>query len=128
MMSISTHLITPRLNAVFLHVQDVKRAAAWYHQLLQLPFDASRVSSPVYNLPLEGPTSLTLDDHTNDATYRHHPSPHALFNFYTTDIDASYQFVRSLHAPIIRDIERFDDFAYFTFSDPDGNVLMLCTG
>ncbi len=61
-MSISTHLIAPRLNAVFLHVQDVKRAAAWYHQLLQLPFDASRVSSPVYNLPLEGPTSLTLDD------------------------------------------------------------------
>ena len=127
-MSTSTHPIAPRLNAVFLHVQDLKRSAAWYHQLLQLPFDSSLVMSPVYNLPLQGPTSLTLDDHANDPTYRHQPSRQPLFNFYTTDIEASYQFVLTLQASIIRDIERFDDFAYFTFADPDGNVLMLCTG
>ena len=127
-MSTSTHLIAPRLNAVFLHVRDLKRSASWYHHLLQLPFDSSIVASPVYNIPLQGPTSLTLDDHTNDPMYQHQPSSNALFNFYTTDIEASYQFVLSLQASIIRDIERFDDFAYFTFADPDGNVLMLCTG
>ncbi|MDQ6466909.1 hypothetical protein RCC94_05385 [Exiguobacterium acetylicum] len=36
-----------------------------------------------------------------------------MFNYYTTDIDASYQFVRPLQAFIIYDIKCFDDFAYF---------------
>ena len=120
--------ITAEVNNVFLHVENLLRAAEWYHHLLNIPYDATRVVSPVYNIPIQGNVGLTLDDHTMDPTYIHAPSPNAVFNFFAADIDLAFSHVQSLNIPIVKDIERIDDFAYFTCRDVDGNVIMICNG
>lgn len=51
-----------------------------------------------------------------------------LFNFYTNNIDDAYQYIKDKGIPIVREIERFDDFAYFNIQDLDGNILMICDG
>ncbi|RSD29109.1 VOC family protein [Mesobacillus subterraneus] len=118
--------ITNKVNNVFIHVSDLKKSVQWYCDLLGIPFNADEIESPVYNIPVNSATGLTLDDHTFDPGFKLHPSGHVLFNFFAEDIDAAYDFIKSNEIKVVRDLERIGDFAYFNFSDPDGNVLMIC--
>ncbi|HEO8418886.1 VOC family protein [Niallia sp. FSL W8-0635] len=115
-----------KVNNVFIHVSNLKKAAAWYSELLGLPFNKDKVESPVYNIPVPSETGITLDDHTFDPDFQLKPSDHVLFNFSVQDIDEAYEFVQSKGITIVREIERISDFAYFNFKDLDGNVLMIC--
>lgn len=115
-----------KINNVFIHVSNLEESAKWYSDLLGLPFHKSNVKSPVYNIPLPSETGLTLDDHTFDPDFKLQPSEHVLFNFFVRDIDEAYEFVKSKGIIIVKEIERIGDFAYFTFKDLDGNVLMIC--
>ncbi|WP_284139593.1 VOC family protein [Virgibacillus sp. LDC-1] len=120
--------IQSRIPGIFVHVRDLKESVAWYSRLLGFSVDLNKVESPVYNIPIQGSTGLTLDDHTFDKGFTHQPSPNPLFNFLVEDIDEAYQFVQSLGIPIVREIERIGEhFAWFNFKDPDGNVIMACT-
>ncbi|MFJ7995002.1 VOC family protein [Peribacillus frigoritolerans] len=56
--------------------------------------------------------------------FRFEPSSHVLFNFYAKDIDDAYRFIKDNNISIVKEIERIGDFAYFTFQDSDGNVLI----
>lgn len=114
------------VNNVFIHVRDLVKSAEWYSNLLGLSFSKEDVASPVYNIPVTSKTGLTLDDHTFDPGFSFQPTNHALFNFYAEDIDEAYEFIQQKGIPIVREIERIGDFAYFNFQDPDGNVLMIC--
>lgn len=118
--------VESKVNNVFIHVSDLKTSAKWYCDLLGLPLDENEVNSPVFNIPVTSETGLTLDDHTFDPNFQFRPANHVLFNFHAKDIDQAYDFVKSRGITITRDIERFGDFAYFNFQDPDGNVLMIC--
>ena len=118
--------IKNQMNGVFIHVANLKKSAEWYTNLLGLEVDLSTVESPVYNIPLKGSTSLTLDDHTFDPTFRHEPSSAPLFNFYSPDIEEAYQFIRNKGIEVVREIERVGDTAWFNIKDPDGNVVMIC--
>lgn len=120
--------IAPKINNVFIHVSDLEKSAEWYSDLLGLPFSKDHVESPVYNIPITSETGLTLDDHTFDPEFKLNPSDHVLFNFYVTDVDEAYEYVKNKGITIVREIERFNDFAYFNFKDLDGNVLMICNG
>ena len=115
-----------KVNAVFIHVSDLKKSAEWYSPLLGVPFNRDEVEPPVYNIPVNSQTGLALDDHSFDPGFSLSPSNHVLFNFHTDDIDEAYKFVKSTGAEITREIERIGGFAYFNFRDPDGNVLMIC--
>ncbi|WP_413465437.1 VOC family protein [Oceanobacillus oncorhynchi] len=56
------------------------------------------------------------------------PLPYPLFNFHTDNIDQAYQHIKKLQYEIVSEIVEFVDFAYFNISDPDGNIIMICTG
>ncbi|KMJ57759.1 hypothetical protein AB685_12980 [Bacillus sp. LL01] len=118
--------IKNQMNGVFIHVTNLKKSADWYANLLELEVDLDTVESPVYNIPLNGTTSLTLDDHTFDPTFNHEPSAAPLFNFYSPDIDEAYQFIQNKRIEVVREIERVGDTAWFNIKDPDGNVVMVC--
>ncbi|MCC3357231.1 VOC family protein [Bacillus sp. REN16] len=116
------------MGGIFIHVSDLKRSVEWYSNILGFEPDLNTVQSPVYNIPVTGTTSLTLDDHAFDPTFSHQPSRNPIFNFLVDDIDAAYDFIKSKDIDIVREIERVgDNFAWFNFKDPDGNVVMACT-
>lgn len=120
--------IKSELGTVFIHVRDLKKSVQWYSNILGFEIDLYKVESPVFNLPISGSTGITLDDHAFDKSFKHEPSPNPLFNFLVEDIDEAYDFIKNSGVEIVREIERIgDDFAWFNFVDPDGNVLMACT-
>ena len=117
------------MGGVFIHVTDLKKSVEWYSKILRFEPDINRVQSPVYNIPINGTTSLTLDDHAFDPTFNHEPSPNPIFNFLVEDIDVAYDFIKSCDIEIVREIERVgENFAWFNFKDLDRNVIMACTG
>ncbi|MDN4525006.1 VOC family protein [Fictibacillus fluitans] len=123
-----TEVLSPvscKVNNVFIHVTDLKRAAEWYSKLLGLPAP-KQVESPVYNLPVTGDTGLTLDNHAFDPAFVFSPSKHPVFNFLVTDVDETYRFMKDNNITIVREIERIGEVAFFNFEDEDGNVLMIC--
>lgn len=115
-----------KVNNVFIHVSNLKKSAEWYSNLLGIPFNTEEVESPVYNIPVNSETGLTLDDHTFDPSFKLMPSDHVLFNFLVENVDEAHEFIFSNGITITKEIERIGDFAYFNFQDPDGNVLMIC--
>lgn len=115
-----------KMNGVFIHVTNLKASVEWYGNLLGLDIDLGKVASPVYNIPIEGSTSLTLDDHTFDPGFKHNISPSPIFNFYAPDITEAYQYIREKEIEIVRETEWVEDTAWFNIKDPDGNVIMIC--
>jgi len=59
--------------------------------------------------------------------YEFVPQNQPLFNLSTEDIDVSYQFVQQLGAEIVTEIQRYPDLSEFSFKDPDGNIIMICS-
>lgn len=74
-----------------------------------------------------GRPGLTLDNHCTEDDYDFIPSNQPLFNLSTEDIHAAYEHVKHLGVEIVNEIETFPDLSYFTFKDPDGNIIMACT-
>ena len=120
--------IKNEIGTVFIHVSDLERSVVWYSTLFGLDIDTKKVESPVYNIPINGTTGLTLDDHSFDEGFKHNPGSNPICNFVVEDIDDAYKFIKDNGVNVVREIERIgDDFAFFNFVDPDGNVLMACT-
>ncbi|MBM7583852.1 putative enzyme related to lactoylglutathione lyase [Bacillus pakistanensis] len=123
----NTWPISAQVNTVFIHVKDLKKAARWYSDLFGLDINLENVHSPVYNIPVNGDTSITLDDHSFDPSFQHSPSNNPSFNFYTSNIEEAYSFVKEKGIRITREIERVDDNTiWFNIADIDGNHIMIC--
>ncbi|WP_430786646.1 VOC family protein [Virgibacillus flavescens] len=120
--------IASQINTIFVHVSDLKRSVKWYADLLGKNYDVSMVSKPVYNIEITHHTGLTLDAGPEGEMKKPNPSDHPLFNFHTSDIDESYEYVTQLGCNVDSEIVRFEDFSFFTLRDPDHNVIMICTG
>ncbi|GAA0501556.1 hypothetical protein GCM10008986_31300 [Salinibacillus aidingensis] len=118
--------LKPAVHAVFVHVKELKRAARWYSQLLELPYQEENVQSPVYNLPLKEGVYLTLDDHSFDPRFEFSPSKLPAFNFFSHDLYSTYEWVKQEGIDVERELERHGDFGWFHISDPDENVIMIC--
>ena len=124
---ISVSPIKNQVNAVFVHVRDLKKSVEWYSKLFGLEVNLEEVRSPVHNIQVTGTASLTLDDHTFDPHYTFTPMTTPCFNFFAPDIDEAYRFVTDNGIEVVREMERIGDhFAYFNIKDLDGNVLMVC--
>lgn len=120
--------IKNQINTIFVHVSNLERSARWYSQLLDQAIDLTRVSEPVHNIKINHYTGLTLDAGPTSIKKESNPSEYPLFNFHTDDIDHSFAYLKELGFRIESNIVRFDDFAYFNISDPDRNIIMICTG
>jgi predicted enzyme related to lactoylglutathione lyase len=120
--------IINRIHTIFVHVEDLRRSVKWYCDLLGQEYDGSMVVEPVYNIPINDYTGLTLDSGPSGIEKPIVPSPHPLFNFHTEDIQRAYDFVMEIGYDICSPICEFDEFSFFHVKDPDGNVVMVCTG
>ncbi|MFE8700080.1 VOC family protein [Cytobacillus sp. FJAT-54145] len=118
--------IKNQMNGVFVHVSNLKAAVEWYSHLLGLEIDINQVESPVYNIPITGSTSLTLDDHTFDPNFVHVSTPNPIFNLFAPDINQAYDYIKSKEIEIVREIEWVGETAWFNVKDLDGNVVMIC--
>jgi predicted enzyme related to lactoylglutathione lyase len=118
--------INQGVHAVFVHTENLKRSAAWYSWLLDLPFEEKEVQSPVYNLPVKEGVYMTIDDHAFDPDYRFEPLRTPAFNFCSHDVEKSYREMKEAGVQVIREIERDGDFGWFHIEDPDGNAVMIC--
>ncbi|GGD21592.1 VOC family protein [Pontibacillus salipaludis] len=116
------------VNTMFVPVSDLQTSAKWYSDLLGQEFNPSEVEEPVYNMKIDHYTGVLLDSGPPDEKQKVTPSAHPLFNFHTDDIDASYQYIKELEYSITSNITRFEDLSFFTIKDPDGNIIMICTG
>ncbi|SET06009.1 Glyoxalase/Bleomycin resistance protein/Dioxygenase superfamily protein [Salinibacillus kushneri] len=121
-----SNYLNQSVHAVFVHVRDLKRSASWYSKLLNLPYYAENVQSPVYNMPLKEGVYMTLDDHTFDPAFEFSPSQHPAFNFFSSHLYATYKWVKQEGIQIVREVEAHGNFGWFYISDPDENVIMIC--
>ncbi|KWU57998.1 VOC family protein [Priestia megaterium] len=117
-----------KMNTVFIHVFHLKTSVKWYSKLLSQEYKMSEVKDSVYNLKIDGETGLTLDAGPEGTEKQIVASPHPIFNFHTEDIKEAYEFVKGMDYTIESPITSFDDFSFFTIKDPDGHVVMICTG
>mgnify|MGYP001281094023 CR=1 FL=1 len=118
--------VTPAVHAVFIHTTDLVKSAEWYCRLLELPFDAEQVNVPVYNVQVSGDTYLTIDSHAFDASFTFTPASGPIFNIFSSDLIATYDWITEQEMKVVRQIERDNDFGWFHIEDPDQNIVMIC--
>ncbi|MEV8041463.1 VOC family protein [Arthrobacter sp. NPDC080082] len=110
--------VRAEIGAVFVPVSDIAAARDWYCGLLGVPADGEILFGHLYLLPMTG-AGLVLDSKifSPDAVFR---AP--AFHLNTGDIDAAHRHLTGLGGEVM-DIT---DGRWFTFRDPDGNLLMVC--
>jgi catechol 2,3-dioxygenase-like lactoylglutathione lyase family enzyme len=118
--------IKNQMNTVFVHVSDLLTSVEWYCRLLGQTYVAEEVIEPIYKMNINHYTGLLLDAGPRGEKKQVYPSKHPTFNFHTDEIENAYSFVKELGYHADSPIERYDDLAFFTVKDPDGNIIMIC--
>lgn len=112
--------LSPRIDTVFLPVSNLEDAVEWYTETLGFPARWRDDESGYAALDV-GETPLTLvrsDDHR--------PSEDELFNFYTSDADATHAKLRERGVDV-RAIEEETGVRFFRFRDVCDNTLAFCS-
>jgi predicted enzyme related to lactoylglutathione lyase len=111
------------VGSVFVHVTDLRRSAQWYSKVMGLPLLEERLNGGnVYWLNLQGGTGFILDDNGSNSP----DTPRVRYMYNTSDIEKSYRFLEEQGAQPLYPIERpHPGLAFFRFTDPDGNSLMV---
>ncbi|TFD98391.1 VOC family protein [Jeotgalibacillus sp. R-1-5s-1] len=112
--------IQPKIGGTFIPVKNIEAARDWYCDLLGMQATDEIVHGHLYVVRLQDGHNLILDQKIY-AKRKKNTVP--LFHFNTDDIQQSHQYIHDFEAHNVSEIE-FDEF--FTFEDPDGNVLMIC--
>lgn len=114
-------IIMNRVGAIFVTVSDIEKAREWYCSILELEPTYDIIAGHLCCIPLDNnDQNLVLDSkiYTED-TYARTP----IFHFNTDDIHAAFQFMRDKNVELVSEIEHGH---FFSFKDPDGNLLMVC--
>lgn len=109
--------IESEIGGVFVPVSNVEAAKDWYCRLLNRPAEGDVLFGHLYVLPMKGSTALLLD--SKDFKGPHVSKP--VFHFNTSDLEAARGHDLSVGAANVSPIV---DHAFFSFNDPDGNLLM----
>lgn len=113
--------IINKAGAIFIPVSDLKKAMAWYSNILGLEVREENIIDHLYIIPMQGTNSNLVLDSQIYSQANLHSVP--AFHFNTDDIQASYQFMRQQGVELLTEIEHGQ---WFNFRDPDGNALMVC--
>ncbi|WJE14255.1 VOC family protein [Halobacillus sp. ACCC02827] len=111
--------ILPEIGTVFIPVQDIRQGAMWYSRLLAVPYKEEFPHNHLYILPLSGVNIVLDSKRYNQESIYINP----VFHLNTNDIHEAYLQVQEMEAGWIGSIEHGH---YFSFQDPDGNMLMIC--
>ena len=110
--------IERELGTVFVPVRDIAASRDWYRALLGLELGGEILFGHLHVVPMRSGSGLVLD--SKDFTGPHDRK--AAFHFNTGDIHAAHAQVLALGATGVGAVT---DGAFFTFKDPDGNLLMV---
>ncbi|CAG7652263.1 effector binding domain-containing protein [Paenibacillus allorhizosphaerae] len=116
--------VLARIKGVFVDVKEMKATAAWYADLLALPFNESASGGAIYPIAVTRSAGLMLDHNR----HRHNDSFSIPFMFDCRNIDEAYAFVKTSGIEVFGSIERYGQIAFFTVKDPDDNLVMICEG
>jgi catechol 2,3-dioxygenase-like lactoylglutathione lyase family enzyme len=106
------------IGAVFVPVSNIERARDWYRAFLGLEPGGEILFGHLYVVPMREGSALVLD--AQDFVGPHDRKP--AFHFNTSDIQAAREHALSLGA---LEVGPVTDGIFFTFKDPDGNLLMV---
>ncbi|UVI33175.1 VOC family protein [Paenibacillus spongiae] len=111
------------VDSVFIHVSDLRRSAEWYSMVMGLPLLEERLNGGnVYWMMLQGGTGIILDDNRSNTS----ETPHVRYMYPTSDIEQAHRHLDNLGVLSLTPIDRpHSGLAFFRFSDPDGNSLMV---
>jgi predicted enzyme related to lactoylglutathione lyase len=113
--------IQNRIGQVFIPVNNMQNAIAWYSRLFGLePGDAAHAGA-IYDVPVTGETLLVLDSHKPVTSTSVQP----LCMFPTSDMEAAVAWLREIGAEITSEPQDIGSLIFLTFRDPDGNPLMI---
>jgi catechol 2,3-dioxygenase-like lactoylglutathione lyase family enzyme len=111
-------VIERRIGAVFVPVSNIEAARDWYCRLLGVSEMDDIQFGHIFVVPMREDSALVLD--SMDFSGPHDRKP--LFHFKTDDIEASRRQVIEHGA---REVGPISNRIFFTFKDPDGNLLMV---
>lgn len=117
------HPIRNKMGGVFMHVSNMERSVNWYHKLFGMP-ERSSVTDKVHALAMKGETGFVLDQHGYDRKLA--PADRPMLMFDSPDVHAAYRFLQQIGVKLDSRIEEYPNMAFFTFRDPDNNLLMVC--
>lgn len=98
------HPIFPYMPTVFIPVSDLKRSIEWYCNLLEKPVQPKQDGGGIYYFDLDG-TDIILDSNMWGFP------PMIMFD--TPDIDAAHDFCKGQQYPVMGELQRFPDVAFF---------------
>ena len=109
--------VSNEIGAVFVPVSDIVAARDWYCGLLAME-PGGVLFGHLYVVPMRDGSGLVLD--CKDFSGPHDRKP--AFHFNAKDIPAAREHAVSSGAGEVSEIT---DGVFFTFKDPDGNLLMV---
>lgn len=110
--------IEREILAVFIPVSDIERSRDWYRGLLGLGPGGEILFGHLYVVPMREGSGLVLDSKGYTGPHDRKPA----FHFKTSDIEAAREAARAVGAS---EVSPVIDGVFFTFKDPDGNLLMV---
>ncbi|GFN32995.1 VOC family protein [Paenibacillus xylaniclasticus] len=117
------HPIRNKVGGIFIHVSNMERSVNWYHRLLGMP-QRSAATEKVHAITMDGGSELVLDQNGYDSGLAWENRAQLMLD--SPDVGAAYRYVKKCGIEIVEDIMQFPGMAFFTFRDPDGNLLMVC--
>ncbi|WP_078553493.1 VOC family protein [Bacillus alkalicellulosilyticus] len=115
-----TSPIVNHIAATFIPVSDINKSKCWYCDILGTPGVGDIIRDRLYIIPLQHEHVLVLDKkiYSKNAI-----KDTPLFQLNTQDIHAAYRFLLEKEVEFVTNIQVGH---WFTFKDPDGNILMVC--
>jgi catechol 2,3-dioxygenase-like lactoylglutathione lyase family enzyme len=110
-------MIDNEIGAVFVPVRDIEAARDWYCSILGIAPTEEVQFGHLYLVPMRDGSGLVLD--SKDFSGPHDRKP--LFHFNTGDIRGAHAFLK---AKGVKSVSEVTDGVFFSFKDPDGNLLM----
>ncbi|WP_078596268.1 VOC family protein [Evansella clarkii] len=114
-----------RIDTVFVPVTDTNRSEEWYMRMFnfKVGYRSQDGNYVGFRFDEAGPLQTGLTLYKVDKVPE---TSHIAFNFYTTDVDESYQYMKEQGA-VVSDIHEEDGMRFYDFADPDGNMLGVVT-
>lgn len=111
------------IDTVILRVSDIERSKEWYTQKLGLKAIHQDEKLRLVVLDTFSPTSLTIWE--SDEKIQPNPRTAAYPIFKTIDANAAHGHLKTLEVNV-GELTTDHVVTYFTFHDPDNNVLEVC--
>ena len=111
------------IDTIILRVTDIEKAKSWYTEKLGFKNVHEDLKLRLVVLDTFSPTSLTIWE--TDEEIKNNPKTTSYPIFRTVDAGNAYQQLKKLNVQV-DEIITDHVVTYFTFRDPDNNILEVC--